>query len=158
MRVVGPCEATRQTPYTCNDGTMEGYFYLTDVGEGFANRFTPAVYPSRVEAVTIAAWGTPVRDLQSCTAYVWADAGGRPGAVLWSGPASFSVASPEWFTVPVTADVVITSGSFWVGYLDDGTLSWKSPYDDPDPCGSYYYYPTTGQWMPLAGIGHPYGV
>lgn len=152
------CDMTRQTEYTCNDGTMEGYFYLTDVGEGFANRFTPAVYPSKVEAVTIAAYYSVDRAIQSCTAFVWADAGGQPGAVLWSGAASFDVTAPEWFVIPVTGDVVIASGSFWIGYLDDGSLSWQSPYDDPDACSTYYYYPAAGSWMPLAGLGYPYGV
>ncbi|MBN1426456.1 hypothetical protein JXA88_18055 [Candidatus Fermentibacteria bacterium] len=160
-------ELTRQTEYTCNDGSSEGYFWLTDVGEGFANHFTPAVYPSRIDAVTIGLMNYIDNNYHvqypTCMVYVWADAGGQPGTVLFSGTVTLEAPGTSgtfgWNTVDIAGqNIVIDSGSFWVGFLDDGSLTVESPYDDPDACGTYYYYPAAGSWMPLSDLGYPYGV
>jgi hypothetical protein len=167
VRSPGEGDELRQTEYTCNDGTNEGWLYLDTTGEGLANPFTPAVYPSKIEAVMIGLinYNDSNYGIQfpSCEINVWADDGGQPGQSLYS--ANVTLEAPGgaeeywWYEVDISAaNVVIESGAFWVGFIDDGTLSIENPYDDVDMCGTYYYNPGSGSWIALADLGFPYGM
>ncbi|MCU0610489.1 MAG: hypothetical protein MUE60_01710 [Candidatus Eisenbacteria bacterium] len=148
--------------YQCDDGTSE-YFWNADfAGEGMANQFN-AGGVARIDTIfytVMHSTGTP-QPVQSAYVCVWADAGGVPGAPLYQGLYDFPV--PEqgfywWVALDLAAANIVVNGNFWVGYLDDGTMTYQPYLDNPTACNTYMYTPADG-WEDMEGYaGIPLGL
>lgn len=140
--------------YQCDDDASE-YFWNADfAGEGMANLFNAGGI-AQIDTIYLTvqhSTGTP-QPVQSIYVCVWADAGGVPGAVLYQGLYNLPVPDPGfywWVTVDLSADAVVTEGAFWIGYLDDGSMTYQPLLDNPTGCISWMYTPSGG-WEDLEG-------
>lgn len=144
--------------YQCDDGTAEYYWNADYAGEGMANPFN-AGGVARIDTLyfTVLHSTSAPHPTQTVNLCVWADAGGQPGAVLYEGLYNLPVPDPGyywWVNLDMVSANVIVNGGFWIGYLDDGSMSYQPFLDNPTGCGTYMYTPSGG-WQamePYAGI------
>jgi len=140
--------------YQCDDDTNE-YFWNADfAGEGMANQFD-AGGVARIDTLfftVLHSTGTP-QPVQSAYICVWEDAGGMPGTPLYMGLYDLPVPDPGfywWANVDLVAENIVVDGAFWVGYLDDGSMTYQPHLDNPTSCISWMYTPAGG-WEDLTG-------
>ncbi|MBN1423502.1 hypothetical protein JXA88_02995 [Candidatus Fermentibacteria bacterium] len=144
--------------YQCDDGTSE-YFWNADyAGEGMANQFNAGGI-ARIDTLffTVMHSTSTPQPVQTAYLCIWADAGGVPGTPLYQGLYNLPVPDPGfywWVNLPLAEENIIVNGSFWIGYLDDGSMTYQPYLDNPTSCNTYMYTPAGG-WEamePYAGI------
>ncbi len=154
---VGPMQPVGSEPgrglYQCDDGSSEYYWYADYAGEGMANQFNAGGI-ARVDTlkfVVVHVTGPNEHPVQSAYLCVWADAGGQPGAPLYQGLYNLPVPDPGyywWVYVDLTPVNVVVNGAFWIGYLDDGSMSYEPYLDYPTTCNTWMYTPQGG-WQDM---------
>lgn len=144
--------------YQCDDDDINYYWNADWAGEGFANQFS--VFGGGIAQIdtlwlTIRGEGPAT---QTIMLGVWDDAGGAPGAPLFLEFLDLTPYNPGpgYYTwLAVVMDVVVED-DFWIGYLDDGSMSYQCYLDDSGGCNTWFYDPNAAAWIDIDD--HPLGV
>lgn len=102
-----------------NDTTTAGLTHWFGAGGGFGAKFTPPYYPTTIDTVFIGlAVGTNSTP-GNAGLFLFDDdgPGGMPGTILASDTVFVSQTTLTWFTLIPSSPITITSGSFYVGYI-----------------------------------------
>jgi hypothetical protein len=147
-----------------DDGTVEsGYVSGPGIPGIFADKFTPAVYPSRYTSVCLAfntLCGGP--NSQAIEIVVFADdgLGGSPGTELGSVPVTitslpvFPDPVPAWSSFDISSlNIVVNSGSVYIGarWAPDGfpETFLASDENGPGDGAGYYFDSFSNVWTPI---------
>lgn len=139
--------------YQCDDNSAEYYWYADYAGEGMANQFNAGGI-ARIDTlyfVVVHVTGANAHPVQSAWLCVWADAGGQPGTPLYQGLYNLPVPDPGyywWVKLGLVEANVVVNGPFWIGYLDDGSMSYEPYLDYPTACNTWMYTPQGG-WQDM---------
>lgn len=147
--------------YQCDDGSPDFAWYADMAGEGFANQFSVMGGGiARIDTIylTVDGGGYPE---QTILLGVWDDAGGSPGNPIYLEPLDLSQYVPQpgyfvWVAIPVASANIVVENDFWIGYLDDLSLTYRPHLDDSGGCNTWFYDPILEQWIDIDD--HPLGL
>jgi hypothetical protein len=147
--------------YQCDDGSPDYTWYADVAGEGFANQFTVVgATIARIDTILLTVDGSGLPE-QTILLGVWDDAGGSPGDLLYLQPLDLTEYIPQpgsfvWVAIPLGTANVVVENDFWIGYLDDLSLSYRPHLDDSGGCNTWFYDPILDQWIDIDD--HPLGL
>ncbi len=135
--------AVRQLAY--DDGAADFGLGYGAAGGGLAVRLTPDTYPCYLTYARL--WP---RNSCTTTLYVWDDHGpnGTPGSVLGTKPVTLSAAD-TWTDIDISSlNITITSGSIYLGWVDDAVTYYSGLDTDPPYYNRSWAY-TGSLWMQI---------
>ena len=148
--------------YQCDDGSPDFSWYADiAAGEGLANQFTVVGSGiARIDTIFLAVDGNGPPE-QTILLGVWNDAAGSPGDPLYLEPVNLTQYVPlpgtfVWVAIPVGDANIVVEDDFWIGYLDDLSLTFRPSLDDSGGCNTWYYDPIVQQWIDIDD--HPLGL
>ncbi|HHP7236659.1 MAG TPA: thrombospondin type 3 repeat-containing protein [Desulfobacterales bacterium] len=136
------------------DNGIPDWHWSVNPEYGVALKFTPPSYPWTIDRVQFWPWSdTGAMDV---TVHIWDDdgPGGLPGQTLLPAFEHRCVNTDTWEPVDLPAGVTITSGSFYVGWVQStASLFYNGSDNDSAYDGrSFVRYPD-GSWKNFADIG-----
>ena len=101
--------------------SLSNAYACPEPGYAFANKFTPPYYPAIISAAKYWCWfpGWPAPGGNRMIARIYDDdgPGGRPGTARFGSDTITSVIRGGWTEVPITPNLQIAAGSFYVAYV-----------------------------------------
>ena len=132
-----------------DDGTAEEYLAYGWDGAGFAVRFSPLSYPTKLLKARFNVYNTTAFEI-----HIWNDngAGGSPGSDLISPFIVNPNIYQDWYDVNLSSfNITITEGDFYIGWIELNNYN----YLGVDKNGiadyrSWVYEPLLSSWYPLS--------